>query len=322
MTGDIKMSKGAMVIGIALGMVFACGHFMNAEENGIAGNSATVGPQNETEPNNDLDQANKIEMGQVKGTINPAKDVDSYSFDIKSKRREIVVITLNNNCPQVAPNLILFDNNREGAGGIRAGRGDRTVKYFLDTPANKQYYVRLFSNHIEYPYTASGAIENRDEGSGDEPYTLEVRFANNAQDGILIDQYEPNDTFDEATLVEIGKEVSATLEPERDVDTYMLKYTDKKKAALEVVFENHADNIAPNMAVYDGNRRSLIVVREPDGAFKAKYSLSAIPKGEYYFRLFSNGNNYPYPSASACIDARNKARSNKPYKFTINYQTE
>jgi hypothetical protein len=193
-----------------------------------------------------------------------------------------------------------------------------TAQYNLIAQPNSEFYIRLFSNGISYNYrSAQDAIDNRDTESSVQPYDLEVRLADNDKDGILIDQYEPNDEFDNATPIKIDDEISGTLEPERDLDIYKFSYMGKKKAALNITFENHTDDMAPNLAVYDGNRRALGCAREPKGAFKATYKVAALPEHEFYVSLFSNDISFPYNSVKAVADNRGKERSNKPYKLKI-----
>ncbi len=126
-------------------------------KNGVSNLRAfAVGDLNEAmekEPNNDLAQAQTIELNTtVSGTVNPNVDVDYYGFQGKKGQRVVVVCHASAIDSRLDPFVQLFDGtNRQLASGRRYRDRDAVLDAVL--PADGEYYVRV----CEFTHLTGGA---------------------------------------------------------------------------------------------------------------------------------------------------------------------
>ncbi|MBY0456406.1 MAG: hypothetical protein K2V38_03650, partial [Gemmataceae bacterium] len=107
---------------------------------------------NEKEPNNDVGEAQKIEIGTtVNGVIANATDVDYTVFAAKKGQRVVVACAASSVDSKATPMIEIFDANGRKLVSNRNYRGEDAVADLI-APADGDYYVRLF----QFTYTAGG----------------------------------------------------------------------------------------------------------------------------------------------------------------------
>lgn len=106
----------------------------------------------EKEPNNDVPEAQKVELGTtVSGVISAPTDVDYTAFTGKKGQRVIVSCLASSIDSKAAPMIEVFDpSGRKLAAGRNSRDNDALVDVIL--PADGEYLVRLF----QFTYTVGG----------------------------------------------------------------------------------------------------------------------------------------------------------------------
>ena len=209
----------------------------------------------EKEPNDDLLSPQTLELGAViKGRINKKEDMDVYHFTVVSNKREVIMITLDNTAAKLSPHIVAYNYNREPVGYIASQRaGVSTLRAKMTVKPNEEYLIQIFSSRSVFGLKY--ALKKLDEIKSSKPYFLEVRKAT-AEDGILIDKYEPNDDLLQPTSLELNTSVKGTIEPMLDVDYYKFHLASNKKEEIEIKVLNQEKNIAPNIIEYDEKKKS------------------------------------------------------------------
>ncbi len=265
----------------------------------------------EKEPNDDLLSPQTLELGAViKGRINKKEDMDVYHFTVVSNKREVIMITLDNTAAKLSPHIVAYNYNREPVGYIASQRaGVSTLRAKMTVKPNEEYLIQIFSSRSVFGLKY--ALKKLDEIKSSKPYFLEVRKAT-AEDGILIDKYEPNDDLLQPTSLELNTSVKGTIEPMLDVDYYKFHLASNKKEEIEIKVLNQAKNIAPNIIVYDENREELGWRGTEKGAAAVEAKLVAQPNQDYFIAVFSStiGVNAKY-----ALEERHKERSDKYYSL-------
>jgi hypothetical protein len=117
------------------------------------------------EPNESLVEAAEIPLGETKGTINPAGDVDCYKVHLS--RGGTVKVTLVNPTLNLAPRLRFFNQNREEIGVSEdCQRGAAQASGQFIAQPNQDYYIDV----------CSGWYGDPDQESSTEFYTLKVEL--------------------------------------------------------------------------------------------------------------------------------------------------
>ncbi len=106
----------------------------------------------EKEPNNDVPEAQKVELGTtISGVINAPTDVDYSSFTGKKGQRVVVSCLASSIDSKASPMIEVFDvSGRKLAAGRNYRDNDALVDVIL--PADGDYFVRLF----QFTYTVGG----------------------------------------------------------------------------------------------------------------------------------------------------------------------
>ncbi len=98
----------------------------------------------EKEPNNDVEQAQRIELNStVHGAITAPTDVDYFVFAAKKGQRVVVSCLASSIDSRLTPGLELYDARGKRLGSNRPGNGSDALTDFV-VPADGDYYVRLF----------------------------------------------------------------------------------------------------------------------------------------------------------------------------------
>ena len=164
----------------------------------------------EREPNN-IPQANIGEMGTtIAGEINPANDVDFFKFQYQDakKRRDIVLVHLENRSSTLQPQLILRNEDKSIARDWTAANapGADLDFSFLAEP-EKIYFVGAGSAPDQHVAFARA-------GNSVGAYALSLLPQK------AYDEYEPNDDALSATPLKVGQTVEANIMVGTDVDCY------------------------------------------------------------------------------------------------------
>ena len=106
----------------------------------------------EKEPNNDVDQAQKVPLNcAITGTISTPTDVDYFLFDGKKGQRVVVICLAASIDSKLQPQIQLFDRTGKMLGSNRDYNGTDAL---LDATlsADGEYYVRV----VAFTYTQGG----------------------------------------------------------------------------------------------------------------------------------------------------------------------
>ncbi len=120
----------------------------------------------EYEPNESLTEAAAISLGEIKGTINPAKDVDCYKIHITEGGT--VKVTFVNPTLNLTPHFYYFNQNREEIGDKAGERGAAQVSGQIITQPNQDYYIMVYSGRWGW--------SDPDEETSTESYTLKIEM--------------------------------------------------------------------------------------------------------------------------------------------------
>jgi hypothetical protein len=191
----------------------------------------------EQEPNNTIPQANVADMGTtIAGEINPADDVDFFKFQYHDakKRRDIVIVHLENRSTTLRPQLILYNEDKSLARDWTAANASgANLEFSFPAKSGKTYYVGV------------GSYYNGSTGA----YTLAVVPQK------AYDQYEPNDDAFTATPLKVGQTVEANIMDGVDVDSY--RVSGVKGKTLTIQLENSSPALRPSIRVLKSDKSVL-----------------------------------------------------------------
>jgi rRNA processing protein Gar1 len=263
------------------------------------------------EPNEDLLHPAIIKVNSVvKGTIDPARDVDVYKFHLPSNKRELIEIKLLNPTQNLALNFIVYDQNREEIGWVSSKRGAAESKAQLTAELNQDYYIVLYSS--TYGIGGKYSLESRDKERSAEYYTMEIKIVT------ADDKYEPNEDLLHPAIIESDSIIKGAIDPARDVDVYKFHLPSNKRELIEIKLLNPTQNLALNFILYDQNKEEIGWVSSKRGAAESKAQLTAEPNQDYYIILYSStygiGGKYS-------LESRDKERSGEYYTMEVKIVT-
>jgi hypothetical protein len=201
------------------------------------------------------------------------------NFNIATrKRRDIVVVQLENPSTTLRPSLILHHDDKSIAMNWDDANAPGADKDFsFSAEPGKSYYVGVAS----YGNNSAGQ------------YALSVvpqkAYA----------QYEPNDDAFAATRLKLGEMIEANIMDGKDVDSYRL--SGLKEKSLTVQLENLSNGLRPSIQVLDADKSiaRTWAAANANGA-DLKFSMEAKPGEEYFVEVGAYGGN-----------------SKGPYKLTV-----
>jgi len=244
----------------------------------------------EQEPNNTVQQANIGEMGTtIAGEINPANDVDFFQFKYShaKKRRDIVLVRLENRSSTLQPQLILRNEDKSIARDWTAANatGADLDFSFLAEPG-KIYFVGVGSAPDQHVF---GARVGNSAGA----YALSLLPQK------AYDEYEPNDDALNATPLKVGQTVEANIMDDADVDSY--KLSGVKEKSLTVQLENKSARLQPSIRVL-----------KSDKSIAQDWKAASAPGADLTLSIPSE------PSQDYFVEvASHSSRSAGPYKLTV-----
>ena len=255
----------------------------------------------EQEPNNTVQQANIGEMGTtISGEINPANDVDFFQFQYgdAKKRRDIVVVRLENRSSTLQPQLILRNQDKSIARdwtGANAPGADLDFS-FLAEP-EKIYFVGAGSAPDRY---ALGARVGISAGAYALSFLPQKAY----------DQYEPNDDALSATPLKVGQTVEANLMDGKDLDYYRVSGVTEKN--LTVQLENLSPSFQPSIRVLKSDKSIAENWKSANApGADLTFSIASEPGKDYFVEVASAGDPNVFGSAPG------HGPSSGPYKLTV-----
>lgn len=239
--------------------------------------SAFVKDGTEQEPNNTIPQANVAEMGMtITGEINPADDVDFFKFQYgdAKKRRDIVIVRLENRSTTLQPSLVLYNEDKSLARNwTAANAAGADLEFSFAAEPGKTYFVGV------------GSYSNGSTGS----YTLSLLPQK------AYDQYEPNDSAFTATPLKVGQTIEANIMDGVDVDFY--RVSGVKGKSLRIRLENLSTALQPSIRVLKSDK-SIAQDWNAGNAPGADLTLSVEtePGQDYFVEVgsYSGGSAGPY----------------------------
>ncbi len=121
------------------------------------------------------------------------------------------------------------------------------------------------------------------------------------------DIYEPNDTYETATPVTCGQQLSAYIQVVGDVDWYEIEMTES--GVLEVAVTSVPDNLGLNVGIYQIISNALTLIAGDRTTYPTNgenmFSYAVVNAGTYLILIEDNGNNAysdsdPYEMALTC----------------------
>jgi hypothetical protein len=188
----------------------------------------------EQEPNNTIPQANVAEMGTtIVGEVTPADDVDFFRFQYRdaNKRRDKIVVRLENRSTTLRPSLILHNEDKSIARNWdTANAPGANFEFSFLAESEKTYFVGVAS----YYNGTSGA------------YALSLLPQK------AYDQYEPNDDAFAATPLKVGQMIEANIIDGTDVDSYRVSGVKEKNLTIQL--ENLSPALRPSIRVLKSDK--------------------------------------------------------------------
>jgi len=191
----------------------------------------------EQEPNNTIPQANIAEIGtNIRAEINRADDIDFFKFQHRDpkKRRDIVLVHLENRSTTLRPSLILHNEDKSIARDwTTANAAGANLEFSFTAKPDKIYYIGVGSQY----------------GKSTGEYTLSVVPKK------AYDQYEPNDDAFTATPLKVGQTVEANIMDGIDVDSYRVSGVKEKNLTIQL--ENSSPALRPSIRVLKSDKSIL-----------------------------------------------------------------
>jgi len=220
----------------------------------------------EQEPNNTIPQANIGEMGaKITAEINPANDVDFFKFQYQDekKRRDMVVVHLENRSTTLQPSLSLYNEDKSVARNWdwpNAPGAD--MEFTFSAEPGKTYFVGALSNNKNSPATYAISLVPQK----------------------AYDEYEPNDNAFTATPLKVGQTFDANIMDGGDVDSY--RVSGVKEKSLTVHLENKSTALWPSVRILKSDRSIAKNWDWPNApGADLTFSIEAEPGQEYFIEV-------------------------------------
>jgi hypothetical protein len=202
----------------------------------------------EKEPNNDVDQAQKVELNTtINGTIGSATDVDYYSFTAKKGQRIVLIARSSSIDSRCIPAIEVYDSKDRQQAANRNYQGDDAVTDFT-APDDGDYSVRVFQFTHTLRTQIVGGIP---AGSSDHFYRLTITTAPWI-DSVVPSVIEPGKT---ATVTVYGRNLpNGKLDDSAKIDDVALEKITMNVTAPEAGKGKLtlSDNVMPGSGWQDG----------------------------------------------------------------------
>jgi len=222
----------------------------------------------EREPNNTLGKANTIApSGQVRGTINPKRDVDCYLLEVDEPGRLDVSVT---NVPaNLSVQARAHNAENHGISGLfRPQRPGAETTGQVNIPRRGKYYL--------YVSDVKGEASNQ-------PYTLNLQFHKG-------DAHELNNTFGTAKVIQPNAKLFANILPLKDADWFTFKVP--KRGSVNVSITKVAPELDLEFRVHNADNHGVGGAVRPMRAGADTVGVVDLPAaGRYCLRVHDIGGN-------------------------------
>jgi len=225
----------------------------------------------EHEPNNELFQANAIQLGMgVAATIADSSDKDTFVFKTPPKYRDWIGVTIENQSTTLIPGVEAFNADKSSIGKNAANTAGANLKYWFVGQPDSTYYVQIAPTGFGQP---GGA------------YSLLVQARK------AYDAYEPNDDIRHAASIALGKTIEANIMDPFDVDYY--QFSTSKGGNVLVSVANRSATLVPRINIFDSDRSAVGGSEASTAGADHRYSFSSRPNSTYYVEISPAGFGQP-----------------------------
>jgi len=224
-----------------------------------------VHSQTESEPNDQLEQANEIRLGEtVEGFFQEKNDDDWYKLVIDKPGKNIIRIDLSG-VSEVNVRLAIYDEAEHRLKRTNATRkgGPEAITNF--GVSQGIYFINVYG----------GDINDKD------PYTLSTQLIGPWEEG---QEFEPNDQREQANEIRLGETVKGLFQPEDDPDWFKLVIDRSGKSIFRVDLSG-VPGVNSKLNIHDsqGSRIKRLNMRshgEPEEIINF-----GVTKGVYYISI-------------------------------------
>ena len=202
-----------------------------------------------------------IELGRnVDSRMATEKDSDFFAFTAPAGPRDIVRVHVENKSTTLAPDLLLFGENRAELGReYTTTRGANVTMSLVTIPGAKYFaQVRPWGGSGEYTLTASPQK--------------------------AFDRYEPNDDILKPTEIGRGQDIQAGIMDAGDHDVYRFSVS---AGTVRAVFTNRSADLAPDISLYNADKvqvgREYVTTKGANTSVQA----AATAPGTWYVKVSS-----------------------------------
>ena len=179
-----------------------------------------------TEPNNAPEHAKSVEIGtDLKIAVYPAEDQDWLK--VKVEKQGYLTIKSKNVPEGITPEVKYFVFDEWADPKVKTIRSWKRMPDACFVSKTGDYFL-LF--HDDY-----------DDGASETPYDLKIEFLDE------MDQYEPNDNFEDAKTIKQGDTINLAIFPTDDQDYYKIKSSKARK--IKFLAKDFSD-ITPEIRLY------------------------------------------------------------------------
>jgi len=232
--------------------------------------------QIEKEPNDDLEQAQPIQISQkIQGYFQKEEDTDWYRLDFSKEGKHIIRLTLSGVsgfdsqlswCDSSGDVILRSNFADEGQGEILTNVGVTSSIYFIK-------------------------IEGWGESSSQSSYTLEIKLLgpwDNSQ------EFEPNNDLEKANSIKLGQTIKGYTQPDDDEDWYSFSVPEPGKDIL-IIRTPGVDDINQSLTLLNEEEKELKVIDIEEEIKGEIIVRMRVPSGKYYLKVASWGINPDTP---------------------------
>jgi preprotein translocase subunit SecB len=227
-----------------------------------------VNSQNETEPNNSFSTANTISLtnnkGEIKGAISTSGDEDFYKVEITQPG--VFDVTISNITNNMDMDLFIYDSSQSQIAfrGVNNSPNLTTSQLVCEVGT---YYFKLSDDGSEF---------------SNDLYNLKIELDTS-------DIYECNNSFSEASLIQLNQTVQGKIKNAGDEDFYKVEIT--QAGVFDVTISNITNNMDMDLFIYDSSQ-SQIAFRGVNNSPNLTTSQLVCEVGTYYFKLSDDGSEF------------------------------
>jgi PKD repeat protein len=219
----------------------------------------------ETEPNNDFTGANQLSLNsRLHGRISNAGDEDVFKFNIKEKG--VLYIRMYRTPQGLRPSIKIYDAAGKMISMKGGSNGENVIlETEFDKPGLYYFLVRDWYGNVSLL----------------DSYSINFNFIK------TLDEYEPNDTKEEALLIDFGKSYFATIAVKADSDFYRLSIPDSGK--VRIYLKDMPLNIRPYMKLYKDNGQCIDIKGGISGQ-DVMMEFEVLNPSNYYVQIYDRYN--------------------------------